>query len=110
MERTNLVYCSECGYKNEDNAEVCSKCGAPLQVVRPERRNIKRDRRMESECFGLPHGGAIVGLLIGIIIILWGLSQLPGLLPADFEFWPWIIVVFGCLIIAGALYGFSRRA
>ena len=25
-----MVYCSKCGKKNEDDAEFCSKCGAPL--------------------------------------------------------------------------------
>lgn len=79
-------------------------------MIRPESRRFKSGRRVESECFGLPHGGAIVGLFIGVIIILWGLSQLPGLLPIDFNFWPWIIIVFGGLIIAGALYGFSQKS
>ncbi len=102
-----MVYCSKCGFKNEDDAEVCSKCGASLQISRIERR--RRAKRVEDECFGLPHGGAIVGLFIGIIIILWGLTQLPGLLPEEFKFWPWIIVVFGVLIAAGALYGLTRR-
>jgi len=53
--------------------------------------------------------GAIVGLIIGIIIILVGLSQLPGI---DFGkyIWPLIIIVFGILILAGALYGYSRRS
>lgn len=104
-----MVYCSKCGFKNEDDTEVCSKCGASLQISRIERRRSRREKRVEDECFGLPHGGGIVGLLFGIIIILWGLTQLPGLLPADFEFWPWIIIVFGALIVAGALYGFTRR-
>jgi hypothetical protein len=64
---------------------------------------------MEDECFGLPHGGAIAGLVFGAIIILWGLSMVPGMLPADFPFWPAIVLIFGVLIIAGALYGISRR-
>ena len=69
-----------------------------------------RERRVEDECFGLPHGGAIVGLIIGIIIILWGLTQvMPGLLPAGFSLWWLIIIIFGVLIVAGALYKFSRR-
>ncbi|MCK4478349.1 zinc ribbon domain-containing protein [Candidatus Bathyarchaeota archaeon] len=97
------------GFKNEDDAEVCSKCGASLHISRAERRRSRRERRAEDECFGLPHSGVIVGLLIGIIIILWELSQLPGLLPADFEFWPCIIVIFGVLIVPGVLYGFTRR-
>ena len=101
-----MVYCSKCGFNNEDNAENCTKCGASLQISRYERRSA---RRMEDECFGLPHGGAIVGLIIGIVIILWGLTQVPGLLPENFELWWLIIIIFGVLIIAGSLYRFSRR-
>jgi hypothetical protein len=104
-----MVYCSKCGFQNEDsNAEKCSKCGAPLQMSTQESRRSRR--RREDECFGLPHGGAIVGILFGIIIILWGTSQLvPGLLPEGFGFWPMIVIVFGILIVVGALYGLSRK-
>jgi hypothetical protein len=62
------------------------------------------DKRVEDECFGLPRGGAIFGLFIGIVIILWGLTQIPGLLPEDFNFGWLVIIAFGLLIIAGAIY------
>lgn len=91
---------------NADDAETCSKCGASLYSVREE---TTRYRRREDECFGLPRGRAIVGLIFGIIIIVWGLSQVPGLLPREIEFWPVIIIIFGVLVVAGALYGLSRR-
>ena len=103
-----MVYCSKCGFKNEDDVSVCSECGAPLKDSGVGRQR-RRERHKEDECFGLPYGGAIVGLIIGAIIILWGLTQLPGVLPSGFDFWPWIIVIFGALIIAGALYGIGRR-
>ncbi len=67
------------------------------------------------ECFGLPHGGAIVGLIIGIIIIIVGLSFVPGLIPPEIReatepyFWAIIVIVVGILIIAGAVYGLRRR-
>lgn len=101
-----MAYCSKCGFNNEDDAENCAKCGASLQISRYERRGA---RRVEAECFGLPHGGAIVGLIIGIIIILWGLTQVPGLLPENFELWWLIVIIFGVLIIAGSLYRSRRR-
>jgi len=104
-----MVYCTKCGTKNEEDAAVCVKCGASLGARPPARRER---RRPEKECFGLPYGGAIVGLIIGIIIILVGLSQVPGILPPEIEvwdyLWPFIIIVFGILIVAGALYGYSR--
>jgi len=104
-----MVYCIKCGTKNEEDAVVCVKCGASLGA-RPAW--TRERRRPEKECFGLPHGGAIVGLIIGIIIILVGLSQVPGILPEidlGKYIWPFIIIVFGILIVAGALYSYSRR-
>jgi hypothetical protein len=119
-----LVYYSKCGTKNEEAAMFCVKCGANLAgppARRSERRRREKEEkqekgeRPEKECFGLPHGGAIFGLIIGIIIILVGISQVPGLIPAEILdvtgpiFWPVIIVVFGILIVAGALYQYGRR-
>ena len=110
-----MVYCTKCGTKNEEDATVCVKCGASL-VTRPAwRRERRRREKEEEECFGLPHGGAIVGVIIGIIIIIVGLSFVPGLIPPELReateplFWAVIIIVFGILIIAGVLYRYSRR-
>jgi ribosomal protein L40E len=115
MERTDLVYCTKCGAENEDDAKVCVKCGAPLQVSRPERRYRSsdecfgpRERRVEDECFGLPYGGAIAGVIFGIIIVIIGLAILTGLKIWDY-LGPLFIVIVGILLIAGALYGMRRR-
>ncbi|UCE95992.1 MAG: zinc ribbon domain-containing protein [Candidatus Bathyarchaeota archaeon] len=102
-----MVYCPKCGFKNEDGAEICTNCKASLQVTVQEGRRMKR--RTEEECFGLPYGGVIVGLIIGIVIILWGLSQVPGILPEGFELWWLVIIIFGILIVAGSLYRLGRR-
>ncbi len=58
------------------------------------------------ECFGLPHGGAIVGLFIGIMIILFGLINLFGW---QVDLGPFAIIIVGILIVAGAVYGLTRR-
>jgi hypothetical protein len=63
-------------------------------------------RRVEKECFGLPQGGTIVGLIIGIIILVIGISSLTGI---DLEIWPLIIVIFGVLIIGGAVYTLTHK-
>ena len=63
-------------------------------------------RRREDECFGLPRGGSIFGLFIGIIIIFVGLQQLLGW---NIDVGPFAIIVVGLLIAAGALYGLTRR-
>jgi H+/Cl- antiporter ClcA len=70
-------------------------------------------RRAEQECFGLPHGGAIVGVVIGVVILLWGvfmLAQQTGWIAqtSNFNFWVVIIIIVGILIVAGAVYRMTR--
>jgi len=62
--------------------------------------------KREDECFGLPHSGVVAGIVLGIIIIIWGLSILFG----------WVInimafgaIIIGTLILAGAIYKLTRR-
>jgi len=63
-------------------------------------------KHAEEECFGLPHGGTIFGLIIGLIVILLGVTSLAGV---DIDFWPLIIIIFGLLIVGGALYSLTQR-
>jgi hypothetical protein len=106
-----MVYCPKCGTLNDDTAEFCVKCGASLRTGTYESRRYER-RRAEAECFGLPHGGAIVGLVIGAIILIWGffaLAQASGLInttPPDL--WIITVIVIGVLLIAGAIYRINR--
>jgi len=106
----HMVYCSKCGTQNEDTAEYCVKCGANLQTGTYAARRYER-KKAEQECFGLPHGGAIVGLSIGVIILLWGvftLAQQIGLVEESPSLWFIILIVFGVILIAGAIYGITR--
>lgn len=67
-------------------------------------------RKMEDECFGLPGGGSIVGLVIGLIIILVGLSYLlREMYGIQIAWWPFVVIIFGVLMILGALTGLRRR-
>jgi len=111
-----MVYCTKCGGKNEEGVEFCVKCGANLGVSREKRfeRRAKEwgeqfGRRAEKECFGLPHGGAIVGLIIGVIIILLGVSFVLEIEIWNY-LWALIIIVVGILIVAGTVYSLSRRS
>jgi uncharacterized membrane protein YvbJ len=120
-----MVYCTRCGTKNADDAKVCSQCGAALYAVgesgparRAEdecfgsRRHGEPYRRVEHECFGIPRGGVIVGIIIGAIIVLSGISillqtiypQMPAI-----PWWPLVVIIFGILVIIGAIYGLRRR-
>lgn len=106
-----MVYCPKCGTMNDDTAEFCVKCGASLRTGTYESRRNER-RRAENECFGLPHGGAIVGLVIGAIILIWGafaLAQASGLVTTTPDLWIIIVIVFGILLIAGAVYQMNRH-
>jgi hypothetical protein len=73
---------------------------------------VGRQRRYEEECFGIPHGGIIVGLVIGVIIVLAGLLwflQQAKLIAPEVSVWPFAVIIFGILIVIGALYGLRRR-
>ncbi len=71
-----------------------------------------QNRRMEDQCFGIPHGGIVVGLAIGAIIVFWGiivLLQQADLISESFSIWPFILIIFGIIIVIGALFGMRRR-
>ena len=106
-----MVYCSKCGKQNEDDAEFCVDCGIALSSVESERKHGDTcfggsKRRRDNECFGLPGGGAIFGLFIGIIIIIVGLQQVFGW---QIDVGPFAIIMFGLLVLVGAIYGLTRR-
>jgi uncharacterized membrane protein YvbJ len=103
-----MVYCTKCGTKNEDDATVCANCGASLETgVHVSRRY---ERRMENECFGIPRGGSIVGIIIGLIIILFGVSWILSIYyNIKLEVWPIIFIIFGILIVVGAYYRMHRK-
>ncbi|HUJ84635.1 MAG TPA: zinc ribbon domain-containing protein [Candidatus Acidoferrales bacterium] len=105
-----MVYCSKCGTQNPDNATRCSNCGAPLYTVGQNYPGSERQyyRHMEGECFGLPNGGMIVSLVIGLIIILIGIGLFLNIYGITVDLWPIILVIVGLLIVIGAVYGRRR--
>ena len=126
-----LVYCTKCGTKNKEDAKHCKNCGAELEVLREKRleRRVEEwgeeiGRRAEEwgeqfgkhtgeECFELPHGSAIFGLFIGVIIILAGaifLLQAIGVIVRGLHLlWPFFAIIFGMLFVASAIYALTRR-
>lgn len=115
-----MVYCSKCGVKNEDDAEVCKKCGAKLYPPRPKKTAARekdecfgpreeRERHVD-ECFGIPKFGAMFGMAIGLIIIFFGISLIfSRYYRIQIEVWPIAVIVFGLLIVIAAFYGFRRE-
>jgi uncharacterized membrane protein YvbJ len=116
-----MVYCHNCGAENEEDENYCSKCGEPLKEddkrrTRWERRQRRRNecfgmeqrQRERDECFGLPGGNIILPLIIGVILILAGLSSIYGFQYLQY-LGPALIVLIGLLIIAGAIYRARRK-
>ncbi|UCE29029.1 MAG: hypothetical protein JSV85_07165 [Candidatus Bathyarchaeota archaeon] len=65
-------------------------------------------RPNKDECFGLPYGGAIAGIIFGIIIIIWGLDA-AGFIDLWENILYVIVIIFGVLIVAGSIYKMTRR-
>ncbi len=114
-----MPYCQSCGTKNEQGEQVCTNCGASLydRGRRRDRRDgcygSRDEERPGEECFGLPHGNVIVGIIFGILIligaILWILSLAFGIAFNTTLVGPIIAIVIAVLIIAGAIYQLRRR-
>ena len=102
-----MVYCQKCGTKNEDNADFCSKCGANLQTGVSSSQRETREKA-EEDCFGLPHGGIIAAIIIGVLIIIFGVTMLFGI--NFWEYWYIIIIIFGILLVAGAIYRMTHQS
>jgi len=108
-----MVYCPKCGAKNEEDAKYCVNCGAALYL---EEKKEKRggpcfgepERRVEEECFGLPHGGAIAGAVFGVFIIIIGIAIAFGQ-DVGRLIGPFVLIVVGLLVILGAIYALRRR-
>jgi uncharacterized membrane protein YvbJ len=103
-----MVYCHNCGKKNEEDVEYCSKCGTSLKEDDKRRTRWERRQRRRDECFGLPGGNIIAPLIAGVILILVGLSSIYGFQYLQY-LGPAIIVLIGLLIIAGAIYRARRK-
>jgi len=123
-----MVYCTKCGKRNADDAKYCEKCGVNLENLpeksvekgfeksveewgeqfgeRMERWGEDFGKRVENDCFGLPKGGAIFGLLLGLIILSVGLQMV---FRWHINFGPFVVVIIGLLFVVSAIYSFTRR-
>ncbi len=110
-----MVYCTKCGAKNEEDAKVCASCGQSLSPVQGQSKGRHDDecfgprRDMEEECFGVPRGGAVFTILIGMAVVLIGVVYLLGQYYGwSVDIWesmgPSIIIIIGILVVVGALY------
>jgi hypothetical protein len=89
-----MVYCSKCGTLNNDTANVCSKCGAPLNAAQEETGPAWRRRHYEDEYYRYHgRGGGIPALIIGVIII-------SEVYDVSIPWWPMIAIIIGVWLIA----------
>ncbi|MBU0498365.1 MAG: zinc-ribbon domain-containing protein [Candidatus Thermoplasmatota archaeon] len=107
-----MTYCTKCGTKNDDTADYCKKCGAPLKTTQYKKEN-EWDKRCEEECAGSRNGRGWT-IFWGLIIILVGiwivfeivLKNLANDIPelgwvntVVFPFWWVIIAVFAIMLM-----------
>ena len=70
------MICFKCGSENLDDARFCTSCGVAMDEAGDIWRAVSRNRA-EQECFGLSWG-ALPGLVIGVIIIIVGVTSAFG--------------------------------
>ena len=95
-----MVICVRCGKENPEKALYCTSCGAPIHSSAGQRYSREREA-----CF-YPFGSIrTLWIFIGIIVILWGTSELLKTLGVmEFEFWPLVLIALGILILVNVLY------
>jgi hypothetical protein len=105
----SLIKCSKCGSSNKDDSKFCASCGSTLYAERVKKRDdCFGPSEPEKACFGLPYGGIIIGIVIGLFIVILGIAQLLGQ-DIGAYIGPFILILIGVLIVAGAIYGMSKR-
>jgi len=92
-----MVYCTKCGTQNPDEATNCSTCGASLNPA--PYKEYRRYRSEDDICFG--GRNYIWGILIGLFIVMIGVSSLLGGNIWD-KVWPIFIILVGVVIVASS--------
>lgn len=92
-----MVYCTKCGANNRTAAEFCSSCGASLHTTS----SGEWMDELGETCFGRDWSGEariglLIGLLIGVVIMIAGVSMLLGE-----AVWRWVgpVVVIGIGVV-----------
>lgn len=102
-----MVYCTKCGVQNPDDSEYCKSCGVALYPRSQKNASDRSDcfggnRDWDTECFGLRRGGALFALVLGLLIILAGVSSMIG---ESLLQWiaPFFVIGIGVIIIVSIL-------
>jgi uncharacterized membrane protein YvbJ len=90
----NMVKCESCGADNIEDSKYCMQCGSSLKNTK-----YTLDRDI---CFGagpLPRIVKYIMLIIGLLIIVSGISQILEFYKINFVLWPWVYIFLGLIII-----------
>ncbi len=99
------MYCTSCGWRNDDRARFCQRCGAALQAMSQEpgfQQSIATTTPVQYAGFWRRFGAALIdGIIINIIsIAIYYISVLIGLSVAEDEDWGWTVGFWAGLILA----------
>jgi uncharacterized membrane protein YvbJ len=107
-----MVYCPNCGTKNDDTAQHCVQCGASLSFdakSRPTQRSSDLCYEWEDDKSQkrLSQRGI---LIIGAVITIIALSQIAEIWAPDLQssVWPAFFLAAGIIIVLYALFFFRR--
>ena len=90
------MYCTSCGWKNDDQARFCQRCGAALLAASQEpsfQQSIAIAAGVQYAGFWRRFGAALIdGILINIIYIaIYYICVLIGLSVAEDDDWGWTV-------------------
>jgi len=109
FQRVLMVRCTKCGSENPDDSRFCANCGNALYPTAPGETSQGRFERFDKRrperdmCFGTS-AGFFWPIIIGVAILLWGVSMIAETVyGTQIPWWPVILIIVGALIIAQAL-------
>jgi uncharacterized membrane protein YvbJ len=106
----SIVYCTKCGTNNSDSMTVCVQCGAPLYGTSGKSRPYWSWGRYERDYGYHRRGRPFIGILIGLILILGGLTVLISELYRIHIPWlPIVLILVGVFILLRLFQVRSRR-
>jgi uncharacterized membrane protein YvbJ len=105
-----MVYCTNCGTNNADDATICVKCGVPLHgAVGAGRTRWGRARYEREYSSFYRKDRPLIGVIIGILVIFIGLSFLLREYGILIPWWEIILIIFGIYLIVRWLQVWNRR-
>ena len=111
QEAVLTVHCTKCGTENAEGAQYCTECGAPLYPPRARHEKYEKQEKAEREmCFGAALPTRYFWLIIGLLIVLWGVVQLIEIFfQISLNLWPLIVIAIGLYIIYRVLSRSQRK-